>query len=465
MSHHRIGEIAGTYRPAGMRLRRAGVVVLIAASIAAGCSDDDTAGSVNPASTHRRHAVGVLTETFVDTSRTTPVNGTVPARPQRTLETEILYPAHGDASTSHPVEGAAADASGGPYPLIVFAHGFGATFEFYETLLQRWAAAGFVIAAPHFPLTYANTDGGINAADVERQPGDVSFVIDEVLAASKATTGALAGMVDPDAIAIAGHSNGGITTLGAVANSCCRDTRAKAAVVLSGVDSPYSSGRYDLTTTPPILWVHGKNDEVIVYGEAVRMFNAARGPKGLLTLDTAGHGDWLAPASPAFATAVKATTDFLDAYLRGNGDAKARLPNDQRTGTATMRFAADTGSTLTVPTVPTPAANRSAVASQTMGLRHGQTVTVSWTGFLPGKTVNIVQCTGKGDGGTATCDLLHGRILQPDPTGEGSLPLTIQVGTVANGVCDATHPCSILVNDAGLQQPEATIYIPITFAP
>ena len=54
----------------------------------------------------------------------------------------------------------------------------------------------------------------------------MSVVIDQVIAASEADDGPYAGLVDGGAIAVAGHSNGGITTMGTTANSCCRDDGA-----------------------------------------------------------------------------------------------------------------------------------------------------------------------------------------------------------------------------------------------
>jgi hypothetical protein len=42
--------------------------------------------------------------------------------------------------------------------------------------------------------------------------------------------------------------------------------------------------------------------------------------------------------------------------------------------------------------------------------------------------------------------------------------LKIVVGTVGDGTCDASHPCSILVNDSGSQDQDAFVYLPITFA-
>ncbi|HLM94678.1 MAG TPA: hypothetical protein VK283_00100, partial [Acidimicrobiales bacterium] len=45
------------------------------------------------------HAVGITTETYVDTTRPTAAWGPTPSRPTRTLVTTILYPAQGATSS------------------------------------------------------------------------------------------------------------------------------------------------------------------------------------------------------------------------------------------------------------------------------------------------------------------------------------------------------------------------------
>lgn len=120
---------------------------------------------------------------------------------------------------------------------------------------------------------------------------------------------------------------------------------------------------------------------------------------------------------------------------------------------------------MTIPTVPRPEGERSATATPTTGLTDGQLVTVTWKGFNRNGTINIVQCSGDGKtGGTAVCDLNDAYILRPDPTGEGSAQIDMVVGPVGTGVCDATHPCMIVVNDSALTAEEAIIRIPVTFA-
>ena len=362
------------------------------------------------------------------------------------------------------MEGASAPDDGGPFPLVVIGHGLGGNEEYLTPLTLEWVSAGYVVAMPHFPLTYAGTPGGVDGADVQNQPGDVSFVIDEVLAASEETEGPLAGLVDGDGIGVAGHSNGGITALGISANTCCRDERIATALVLSGTASPYADGEYDLSRMPPTMFVHGVNDQAVSYNQVVETFDEAPAPKALLTLEQAGHGDWLAADDEAFAVAARATTDFLDAYLSDDAAAIERLASDEDPPIATLHFAPDESAEVTVETVPTPETDRRASVSADTDLRDGQVVTVTWSGFLPGKTVNVLQCTGDGRGGTASCGIAEGHVLVPDPDGSGSVELTVHTGAFANGVCDAQNPCTILVNDSGLLDEDAFVYFPVTFA-
>jgi predicted dienelactone hydrolase len=98
----------------------------------------------------------------------------------------------------------------GPFPHIVFGHGLGATPAQYGDLLAAWAGAGFVVAAPAFPLTNQDSPGVADAGDVANQSDDISAVITQAISLSSSADGrALAGMVDGERVGVAGHSNGG----------------------------------------------------------------------------------------------------------------------------------------------------------------------------------------------------------------------------------------------------------------
>src|SRR5256885_1297676 len=110
---------------------------------------------------HRSFAVGMRVMTFTDHSRsvTLPGKGTGP----RTLVTMIRYPAQGPASRvdsqrAPPVRGVR-------FPLVVFGHGYTVMPAIYSALLQAWARAGYVVAAPIFPLENANASGGPDESD------------------------------------------------------------------------------------------------------------------------------------------------------------------------------------------------------------------------------------------------------------------------------------------------------------
>ncbi|HLY83662.1 MAG TPA: hypothetical protein VKQ71_11785, partial [Acidimicrobiales bacterium] len=97
-----------------------------------------------------RWAVGVTTLTFVDTSRPTPPAGNAPGAGSRTLTTIVRYPADGLAAAPE-TQAATPSHAGGPFPLIVFAHGYDSSPAVYAALLHAWASAGYVVAAPEFP--------------------------------------------------------------------------------------------------------------------------------------------------------------------------------------------------------------------------------------------------------------------------------------------------------------------------
>lgn len=426
------------------------------------CSDGSDSGTISIVGP-QDHAVGLSVMTFVDYSRPTSAHGAVPAAPSRTLETTIVYPAQGTPGGT-PTLGAPVDGWAAPYPLVVLSHGLGGSIEYMLPLAETWARRGYVVALPRFPLTSNTTPGGPVAQDVQNQPADMSFVIDSVIAESAKKQSLLGSAVNGESIAASGHSNGGITTYGLTAHTCCKDPRVDTAIVLSGVPSPFANGVYDLSDTPPMLLLHGVFDVQLIYNQAVRTYNELLPPKGLLTLEESDHGSYLRADDPAFEVVAQATADFLDGQLRGDDAALQRLAQTEAPGIATLHWAPDDASNVPVELLPEPETNRQAFISADTDLADGQIITVSWTGFLPGQVVNIMQCSGDGRNGAAACNIAGGRILFPNPTGAGSLELVIRHGPIGNGVCDSANPCVVIANDASLIADEATVRIPITLA-
>ena len=406
--------------------------------------------------------LGYIEEIFVDHDRTTPPSDNDPGKDSRTLRTLLVYPAAVDGSATNPVKNA--QPAGGPYPLVLFAHGLSGYPEGYGEFLAAIASGGYVVAAPEFPRSSRFNPGGAVAGDTGSQPGDLSFLIDSIAQLDADPQWPLANMVDSSKIGAIGHSNGAITVLGIGANSCCRDERVDAVVPMAGPPAPFE-GKYDFTDTPPILIVHGTKDPLILYATSPKLFNDISAIKGLLTLEGADHGSWLSKDSDLFDDVVNTTLDFLAVAFDGDEQAAARLQQPRSSPNAELVFASEADSGVTVE-FEVPELSRQASAEPTTGLVNGQTVVVTWSGYLPEQSVNILQCSQGGTEGSGACDFTNARILHPNPTGEGSVELTIIVGAVGSGICDATvDDCVIAVNDSGLQDPEATIRIPLSFAP
>lgn len=236
--------------------------------------------------------------TLVDAGRTVTYPGQSP-QPRR-LVTFVRYPV-----------------GPGTFPLIVFGHGFAVTPGIYSRLLTAWAHAGYVVAAPVFPLGNADAPGGPNENDLVNQPRDMSFVITRLLALSASHGGALAGLIDPHRIAVSGQSDGGDTALTAAYNSGYRDRRLRAAAILSGMEIP-GVGGYDFPAgSPPLLATQGLADTINPPAATFAFFAGARPPKFLLTLPGAAHLGPYTDEEPQLHVVERVTIAFFDLYLKG----------------------------------------------------------------------------------------------------------------------------------------------------
>lgn len=299
-----------------MGLRTRSLVLVTLVLVSAGCGGGGHDGAeLGPLAAQSGLTVTVSTRTFVDTTRSTPAQGDATERPSRNLGTTIVVP-----------EGP------GPFPLIMFSHGFGGSGAGYSGLLRALASAGYLVAAPDFPLTSTGAPGGPQrgAEALESQPADVRFVIDELLRLNADATDPLGGRIDPGRIGAAGHSMGAGVTMGVAFNSCCRDERIRAGVLMS-VDPPtLYRGDYFVPPAVPALFIHGDQDESLPYQGGRRAYAKAEPPKFLLTVIGGDHNwPFTGAQSPAGAGVVLAATiDFFDTYLKGRPDGLRRLEAD-----------------------------------------------------------------------------------------------------------------------------------------
>ena len=198
--------------------------------------------------------------------------------------------------------------------MIVFGHGFALTPASYAPLLQTWATAGYVVAAPVFPLGNANAPGGPDESDLVNQPGDMSFVISSLLQLSGSRTSVLAGRIATSKISVAGHSDGAETALGAAYDGRYRDRRIRAAIILSGAMfpgmAPFPRGG------PPLLATQGTADPINAPANTSAYFRRALRPKFLLWLLGASHLPPYTDEQPQLGIVGRVTLAFLDHYLK-----------------------------------------------------------------------------------------------------------------------------------------------------
>lgn len=262
-----------------------------------------------------------------------------------------------------------APATGTALPVILFSHGHGpATFinssDGYGPLCPFWAARGFVVIQPAHQdanVLGLRETGDPDAPLYTRSRAQDMRVILDRLGEIEATVPGLAGRLDHDRVAAAGHSMGGLTTamlcgaqLGG--GESFRDGRVKVGVPIAapgdGRDlAEWASTHYpDLTgttfaaMTTPALVVVGENDHHPFFSARADWrsdaYRLSPGPKTLLSFHGAEHSlggisMWdsteTTDENPARVAALRA---LVWAYLRS-----ALYPGDPAWATATAALA------------------------------------------------------------------------------------------------------------------------------
>jgi hypothetical protein len=263
--------------------------------------------------------VGTRSFSFTDPTRTTYDYTTGKTHAGRTIGVEVDYPTYAGApDTQAPNVPIVSRKS---YPLIVFAPGYRLRPKNYTTLLNSWVKAGFLVAALEFPATtypaseppyHAQLPFGTPESDMFNEPADVAFAIQQVTAATDTKSSWLHGLIDKNAVVLAGHSDGGDVAAALVYDAAKRvagvDVRAVA--VLSGAEFAIAGQTYSQPPGPPVplLVVQSMTDVCNPPSSAVQLYNAIAAPKYYLDLDNATHLGPYDGADPQLSTVVEQTT-------------------------------------------------------------------------------------------------------------------------------------------------------------
>jgi dienelactone hydrolase len=250
----------------------------------------------------------------------------IPCEPELTIA--VWYPTH-EAPTAYQyqdphqtvgmlaVEGEPATETG-PYPLIVFSHGYGGGALTGIYLAEHFASHGFVVAAPDhndaFTVTRIRGGGdrdmkayfksaleiGRSGKDFDRleyayRLQDISLVIDEILHVNN-TESLLHNTIDQSSIGGMGHSLGGYTMLMAGGIDQDKDSRITALLLLSAGVFMVEGEEYQHISVP-VMFMYGEKEGTTVRADFVnnkaqdttRAYEHCQPPKFLLVIKGGNH--------------------------------------------------------------------------------------------------------------------------------------------------------------------------------
>jgi len=186
-----------------------------------------------------QYQIGHTTITFQD-----------PERGNRSIETEIYYPAQ-TAGTDTQVET-------GQFPVIVFGHGFVMSWDAYQNLWDEFVPRGYIMAFPR-------TEGSIISTDHQQFGWDLEFLVDQMQLEGANSNSVIFNAVAPET-ALMGHSmGGGAAFLAADSLSVNGNQYLKTLIGLAPAESStngVSSINSALSVTVPSIILSGSQDGV-----------------------------------------------------------------------------------------------------------------------------------------------------------------------------------------------------------
>jgi predicted dienelactone hydrolase len=180
-------------------------------------------------------------------------------------------------------------AEDGPFPVVLFSHGFAGFPEQSVDLTTHLAEWGFVVVAPdHVERSLSGLLGTAAQGVDEREDPDVlSASLDAAIEDGTDPDSPLADLLDPDSVAVAGHSAGASAAY-LIASS---DDRVDAFIAYSlGTGR---GGDEEATERPvpevPRMVMAGDADGTIPVATTVEAYDAMDEPKYLVEIADAGH--------------------------------------------------------------------------------------------------------------------------------------------------------------------------------
>lgn len=193
--------------------------------------------------------------------------------------------------------------SGKTYPIIAWANGTGVTNDIYENLLIEFAKGGYIVIA----------NGETMAADGTAQIASIDFLLDE----SNDPSSLFYKKIDTGKIAVAGHSQGGRSSV----NAAVKDSRVGCVLSIAGSNYTYEAEKL----SAPTLFFSGSSDMIVLASQwVVPAYNNCKGPAVYACLKNAVHTTCCSNPTAYSEYAVK----WFDYWLKNDLQALTFFQND-----------------------------------------------------------------------------------------------------------------------------------------
>jgi predicted dienelactone hydrolase len=181
-------------------------------------------------------------------------------------------------------------ATDGPYPVVLFSHGYAGFPEQSADLVTHLASWGFVVIAPDHVERSLSGLLGTAAKGVTRRedPEVLSASLDAAIEDAKADDSPLHDLMDLDEVAVTGHSAGA----SAAYLTASSDERVKAFISYSvGTGRPDAEGKTAERPVPkvPGMVMLGTADGIIEPSASEKVYEGMEPPKYLVEIQDAGH--------------------------------------------------------------------------------------------------------------------------------------------------------------------------------
>jgi dienelactone hydrolase len=175
-----------------------------------------------------------------------------------------------------------APGSGGPYPVVLFSHGFGGERLYYSNLLAGMASWGYVVVSADY-LERGLAAQALGLKSTPTAPFDRTIMLSSLTAVETASQDAtvLHGIVDPSKVAAVGHSAGGGTAFNALDDPRVATAIGWAPVAPAGAPSD-----------KPVMLIGAEGDLAVLPRTVAHEFAAFPGPRSLVEISGEGHNTY-----------------------------------------------------------------------------------------------------------------------------------------------------------------------------